>query len=308
MRKPTVIFCTLSLLLLLAACGSDVVTSDAPSVPPADNTEPASTTTLSPDTEPTEEATPTPEPAFPLYTFGSPLEESEPVEDDSFFDDAVFLGDSRTHGLLLYSGLTNGDFYYANGMSVFGVDSTQTTFDVDGQEVTMVGALSKKQYGKVYVMLGVNELGAAVSSYEEALASFVDKIIAAQPNAVVYIQTQAPVNDVLASQNLAASINNNNVNAFNEAIARVAAEKRVVLLDTGAAFRGPDGQLPADMTWDGCHFHSSGYSIWADYLRSHTMDPERYFYYRDQEPTSDTNEGSVGLPSEDLSSEEETAQ
>lgn len=59
---------------------------------------------------PVESAPLTPAPEVLPYAFGTPLEESDPVEDDSFFDDAVFLGDSRTHGFQLYSGLTHGDF------------------------------------------------------------------------------------------------------------------------------------------------------------------------------------------------------
>ena len=43
-----------------------------------------------------------------------PVEESDPVADDSFFDDAVFLGDSRTEGFELFSGMKHGDFYWAS--------------------------------------------------------------------------------------------------------------------------------------------------------------------------------------------------
>ena len=43
-----------------------------------------------------------------------PLPETEAVE-DTYFDGAVFLGDSRTEGLFLYSGLKTGHFYTAVG-------------------------------------------------------------------------------------------------------------------------------------------------------------------------------------------------
>ena len=41
--------------------------------------------------------------------------ESEPVTDDSYFSDAVFLGDSRTEGFHLYSGLEEGRCLYSVG-------------------------------------------------------------------------------------------------------------------------------------------------------------------------------------------------
>ena len=233
-----------------------------------------------PAVSPTAEPVQTPE--FPPYSFGTYLEESEPAADDSYFDHAAFLGDSRTEGLQLYSGLTHGDFFWQRGMTVFHVDSAEWTFEIDGEELTMIEALGKKPYDSVYIMLGVNELGYPVSSYERGLGIFIDKVITAQPDAVVYLQTIPPVNDQAARDNhLGSYINNDNINAFNEVIIRMAAEKRVVLLNTAEVFRDKDGQLPADMTSDGCHFKYGKYSLWADYLRCHIIDPARYHNSRE---------------------------
>lgn len=221
-------------------------------------------------------------PEFPPYSFGAYLEESESAADDSFFDRAVFLGDSRTEGLQLYGGLTRGDFFWKRGMTVFRVDNREWAFELDGEKLTMIEALGKKQYDSVYIMIGVNELGYPVSSYEQGLSVFLDKVIEAQPDAVVYLQTMPPVNDQAArDNNLGSYVNNDNINAFNEVIIRMAAEKRVVLLNTAEVFRDENGQLPADITLDGCHFKYGQYSLWADYLRCHIMDPVRYHYYRE---------------------------
>lgn len=277
-RIKSIIFfsvCTLCLALLAGCGGSGGGSATGQSSPPSPSQE-------APTPEPTPSPTPEPTPAYPLYEFGTALEESEPVADDTFFDTAVFLGDSRTEGLQLFSGLKNGTFYWARGMSVFRADSNDyRVFDVDGEQLTLVGTLSKKQYESVYIMIGINELGYPAERYEEGMAALIDKVIAAQPNAVIYLQTLPPVNDAVARQNgLASYINNAQVDLFNEAIVRVAREKKVVLLDTASAYRGADGQLPAELASDGAHFVYSGYTIWADYLRCHVMDPERYFYNR----------------------------
>lgn len=231
-----------------------------------------------------------PLPAFLLpqpYEFGVPLEEGEPAADDSVFENAVFLGDSRTEGLQLWGGIHGGRYYWARGMTVFRTDDPAYTFSVDGQKLTMVQALGQRQYDKVYIMIGVNELGWPADLFEEGLGTFLDKVIAAQPEAVVYLQTLPPLNDDMARKNLAYYENNQNVNAFNEIIVRQAAEKRVVLLDTAQAYRDETGQLPADWSVDGCHFTREGYQIWADYLRCHIMDPKRYF---DSRETPETGE------------------
>ena len=221
-------------------------------------------------------------PEFPPYSFGAYLEESEPAADDSYFSSAVFLGDSRTEGLQLFGGLAHGDFFWKRGMTVFRVDSKEWAFEIGGEKLTMIEALEKKQYDSVYIMIGVNELGYPVSSYERGLGVFLDKVIAAQPDAVIYLQTLPPVNDRAARDNdLGSYINNDNISAFNEAIIRTAAEKRVVLLNTAEVYRDGNGQLPADMTSDGCHFKPGEYGLWADYLRCHIMDPARYHHCRE---------------------------
>ena len=271
MRKQRIIsLCLASALALsLAACNgpTDEQNSEQPTV----------------STQPTAEPTPTPPPWEP-YQFGVPVEESDPVADDSFFDDAVFLGDSRTEGLQLFSGLKRGDFYWARGMTVFKADSEDyRVFEIEGQSYNMLEVLALKQYDNVYIMLGVNELGYPAGSYESGLMELLDQVLELQPEAVVYLQVMPPLNDGLCRQNkLASYINNANLAAFNQAIVRAAAEKKVVLLNTAEVYTGPDGQLPAELANDGCHFAYGAYGKWADYLRNHVMDRERYFALRAQ--------------------------
>ena len=286
----TVLCVILPLAVALAVLVSKSGTAFHDSVPsesPGVSESPVPSTGDDPELSASPSAEPTKMSEFPPYSFGDFLEKSEPVADDSFFDNAVFLGDSRTEGLQLYSGLTHGDFFWKRGMSVFLVDSEEWTFEIDGEKLTMIEALRKKQYGSVYIMIGVNELGYPVSSYEQGLGVFLDKVIEAQPDAVIYLQTLPPVNDQAArDNNLASYVNNENINAFNEVVIRMAAEKRVVLLDTAEVFRDENGQLPADMTSDGCHFQYGKYSLWADYLRCHIIDPERYHNSRETPNTA----------------------
>ena len=100
----------------------------------------------------------------------------------------------------------------------------------------------------------------------------------------LHLQIMPPLNDAMCRANkLGSYLNNDNLKQFNEAIVRVAGEKRVVLLNTAEVYTGEDGQLPQELANDGCHFAYGAYTLWADYLRCHTMDPERYFYCREQE-------------------------
>ncbi len=91
------------------------------------------------------------------YDFSAPVPESSPVE-DSYFDDAVFIGDSRTEGMILNTGLSNGTAYVYKGLMVDTV-FTKPVVNKDGQKRSVMDALKSTQFSKAYIMLGINETG-----------------------------------------------------------------------------------------------------------------------------------------------------
>jgi len=215
--------------------------------------------------------------SLPAYVFGAPLAAGEAAE-DSRFANCAFIGDSRTEGLQLFGGLKSGDYLWYRGPVIYAAaDPRERVFQVGQERLSLTEALSRKRYDAVYIMSGVNELGNSAARFASALRSFIDLVEAAQPDAVIYLQTILPVNDDAArASGMKSFVTNRGVDGFNEVIVRLAAEKRVVLLDTAEVYRGADGQLSADMTRDGCHFKAGYYPLWADYLRTHVMEAERY--------------------------------
>lgn len=285
MRQILLVLCGAVLCLgLLAGCGRpDAQTSEPVPTVFGPETAPVPAQTDAPSAAPepapgaSAEPTQPPVPAAEPYWFGQPVGESDPV-DASWFENAVFLGDSRTEGLQIYSGLHTGDFFWHRGMTVFRVDDPEKkVIEVNDEKMTMMEALAQKTYAKVYIMIGVNELGYSVSSYDEGLRKMVDKVKELQPGAVVYLQTLPPVNETVAAANgLGSYINNTNVNAFNDVVVQVARDKEVALLDVASVFRTEQGDLAEDMASDGVHFRKAGYELWYDYLKTHTLDPESY--------------------------------
>ena len=82
------------------------------------------------------------------------------IENDSYFNDAAFLGDSRTLGIYDYVGLSGADFFCDNGMTIFKLlKDDGVTEQGTGQKVDLKKVLQERQYGKIYMMLGMNELG-----------------------------------------------------------------------------------------------------------------------------------------------------
>ena len=225
---------------------------------------------------------PTPPPASP-FDFTQPAPETPAVE-DSWFSDAVFIGDSRTDGLRLYSGIRDADFLAYKSLMIFHVvgndqvDRREVPLNGVGEKKTVLEWLEEKQYAKVYLMFGVNELGYGDdAAFTGAFSQTVDEIRARQPEAVLYIQSLVPIEPEKAhAANPASWLNNDNVARYNELLRQLCADKGVVYVDVAAALTDDAGNLPPEGTTDGIHFTRSWYEKWYACLKTHTVDPAEY--------------------------------
>ena len=200
----------------------------------------------------------------------APVPESEAV-DDGYFADAVFIGDSRTQGLRLYSGLKDTNWLCSVGLTV--ETAATEKFSVADGKYTALDALGVLKPAKVYIMLGLNELGwKSADIFIEKYAAIIDAALAANPDCLVYVQSILPVS---AAKDAGGTwCNNANVNARNERLKELAEEKGVYYLDVASAFRGEDGCLPAGDTPDGIHLTPGLCVSWLDYLKTHTVTEE----------------------------------
>ena len=232
--------------------------SEAASQPPV-----TSVQTTEPTTEPT-----TPPTSSPQSAQTEPTEPLPEGVDDSYFDDAVFIGDSRTQGLQLYGGLPGGTtFYAAKGVNVGTVGAA--TIKDGGEEVTVYEALKRHSFGKVYVMLGVNELGwASEKTFIVRYGELLDEIRNSQPDAIIYVQSILPVSK---SKSDSSVYTNSRIDLYNGLIKQMCEEKGAVYLDVAEAVRDDSGALPEEATVDGIHLKKDYCIKWKDYIRTHTV-------------------------------------
>ena len=187
--------------------------------------------------------------------------------EDNWFGDAMFIGDSLTHGLSLFGGLNTPDYYYSTGVSLYSINSTE--FETpSGTECSISDAFSSRKYGKVYIMLGINQVGSNEDKFYKDYSGLVDKVKEYQPDAEIYLQSILPVSK--SKGTTSTSFTKENIEAYNEIIARIAQEKEVRYVDINSALADEEGYLPESATWDGVHLNSPYYKVWADYLRTHT--------------------------------------
>lgn len=192
--------------------------------------------------------------------------------DDSYFSDALFIGNSRTVGLSLFGSMPSDTTFYATvGMNIYDLlDSTAQVPPEEGPEQSFESLISGRQFGKIYIMLGINDLATGTSeSFAEYYKGVIDHIHAAQPNAIIYIQSIINISAERDAQGDA--ISNSNINEKNALLSQLANNDYIFYLNINEVLIDSNGYLNADYTSDGIHLGGGSLSLWEDYLYSHAV-------------------------------------
>lgn len=184
------------------------------------------------------------------------------------FDSSVaFIGDSRTQGFIMYNGLKEVEDYSYIGLMVDTAITKEFVKTNDGNKITLLQDMKNKKIDKVYIMLGVNELGWSYpqvfkSKYEE----LIDEIRKVKPECKIYVQSIIPMTKSKSDSDKI--YNNKNVAKFNKLVEEVAEEKNVTYLDVKSVLVNKDGCLPEEASPDGVHIDKSYCEKWLDYLKN----------------------------------------
>ena len=184
-----------------------------------------------------------------------------------YFDDALFIGDSRVTGVELYSGWDNLTYYAEGGMTVYSMFQSKTA-QAEGQTLTIEEALRKRSFGKIYLEIGINEMGTGtVDSFMEAYEAAVDHLRELQPDAILYV---CGIMYVEQSKSESDPIfNNPAIQERNDRIAALADGENIFYLDINEVVTDETGNLNPDYTWDEVHLLGKYDVIWLEYFSSH---------------------------------------
>lgn len=187
-------------------------------------------------------------------------EEAFPTR-EAFFEDVLFIGDSRTVGLAEYSDLGGASVFANKGMSVYRLYSLKNAFP---GPVYLNEALQEKQYRRIYFMVGINELG---YDFEHTMALYEEEILKiqqAQPEAEIVLEANLHVTTERSQED--GIYNNEKINAFNERILQLAGKYGFGYIDVNGIFDDETGGLDPAYTHDGIHVLAKYYQQWADWI------------------------------------------
>lgn len=285
MKRGLIIVCVCLLIVssLFSGCG----TSDTQGT-----TEEVTQATEEQTTEATsEEVTETQEETTEKAEEASASEES-PVTyeytqvDDSYFNDAVFIGDSISYGFELYvtekhangetvlgeaQFLTSGSLSYGNSLWDVSDESVHPTYN--GEKMKLEDAIAQIKPGKIFILLGTNDV--ALYGVEQTIANAdteISGMLEASPGAEIFIMSTTPKYSP-AESDVDGALNNADIDALNVAMRQFVVEKGYNFMNIAPLFKDETGGLAADYCSDkegmGIHFTSAAYDIWLDFLYSY---------------------------------------
>ncbi len=194
-----------------------------------------------------------------------------------YFDNAVFIGDSVTETLKYYN-MAQGSFGQALFLSSSSLSAGNALWDLNdpnayhplyqGSKVYLYDGVALSGKKKVYIMLGVNELGwVDAETCLGSLLKVTDAILQKSPDVMFYMQSVTPLSYERGQ------LNTELINEYNARLSETCRERGWYFIDVASMFRDETGHLPEKYCSDpggmGIHFNNEACKMWVDYLYTH---------------------------------------
>lgn len=210
-----------------------------------------------PATDPLSTEAPTEPEILPTEAAPEPIQLTE-----DWFDDTLFIGDSRTLGMCCTKRLGEADYFSKGSMSTFTVRYWSVT-DRDFYDKRLQFVLENFEYTKIFIHLGLNECGYDHETVIDAYQELVDMIRQLKPDAAIIIQSVMSVSREKARDE---QFSLERINNLNDLLYQLAEDNGLYYQDTNRFAADEEGYLRADITNDGCHPHNFGYEEWAEFI------------------------------------------
>ena len=222
----------------------------------------------------------------PIEIVPGGIEASDPV-DSSYFDDAVFIGDSVSLKLQYYvrdqrksddtflghaQFLTAGSFIYINALKPVSEESVHPSYQ--GTKMLLENAIAACGAKKLYIMLGMNDIaGGRYDGTLSNLTTVIARIREKAPDVTFYFESVTP----RMADSQTTKLNNEVIRTYNQRLQEYCEENGYYFVDIYSAVCDEEGNLPASYCSDpvstggmGIHFTNAACAVWIDYLYTHT--------------------------------------
>ncbi|MDD4414334.1 MAG: GDSL-type esterase/lipase family protein [Oscillospiraceae bacterium] len=203
-------------------------------------------------------------------TWNNKADANNPALSESFLeyvDDTIFIGDSRTCGLVSYRFIKQENVYAVIGQSQIGARTEHFVDLGTGNLLTAAQAVAIKKPERMIVSYGINGVGfMSKDSFMSEYAALIDELQAASPDSLIIIQSILPVSSQYETY-IDTRITNYQIDNYNVMLKQLALEKNCRFLDTSALLKDNQNCLSSRYdSGDGLHFNLHAYEVILQYI------------------------------------------
>lgn len=163
---------------------------------------------------------------------------------DSYFDDAVFVGDSVTYIISVYAtdqnALGNAQYLCRSSYGIHNGIINYIKLTYRGEEYRFEDAIAATGCKKVFILLGVNDLGVyGVDQTIQEWSIYLERIRKTCPDVSIYIISLLPMWPGSEHKTLT----NSNIDTYNSKLAELARQENCHFIDVAPYMKAADGAL-----------------------------------------------------------------
>lgn len=189
---------------------------------------------------------------------------------ESFFDDALFVGDSLTGSLQAYTlqagGLGKAKIVYWNGLACHNIMMHEQKLVFMGKSMTPAEAAQKAEAKKLFLLLAANDVGTEkIEKLRECWDGMLADIRKACPEIEIYIQSGTPFRGDVNY------FTKENMDEYNDMLRKLCAESDCVFVDITEGLLTDDGYMNDRFrisAQDNVHMNQDGCAIWVKNLKN----------------------------------------
>ncbi len=190
--------------------------------------------------------------------------------DDSYFENTLFLGDSRTVALTAYGFLDEKNTFAENGISHMTFMSYSWSDSVTNMNGDIFQIVAVRKPTRIYVALGVN--GIAFMDESQFLTTYdemISKLKDSAGDAILVIESILPVNEQSGNFDQE-NLNNDIIDQMNEKLRGLAIKYNAKYLNVAETVKDSDGKMADEYNnGDGLHYNETGCEKIYDYICTH---------------------------------------
>lgn len=208
------------------------------------------------------------------YDYSQVVPVQEKIE-DSYFEDTLFIGDSRMGSLALFSDLPSlgAEIDYVESMSLWTMENSKVDTSLGTKSIYDILMNTTKK--NVYILVGINEIRR--DDFDD-WASYLEEDIV-QP----FLENHTDTNIYLMLNYIPFGVSDiseedlkEHIQKQNEKMIDIAQRNRLYLLDVSSDMVDENGTIKKELVWDGLHFNLDGAKAYANTIQTHVVRKDAY--------------------------------